>query len=205
MTESETAGPATRRPGRPRSIISMEEVARVSAQLFSEGGYDAVSIEAVAERLSVSRATLYRTVPTKEDLLGIVLERYTADLGERAQQLVEQDHDPRSALVGLLRIQVDAAIRTKEFLTVVAGGTGVHSDAYKRWQKWSHEYESIWYDVVTRAIDAGVLAKADPIVTTRLILGMAIWVSRWHRVGEGRSADEIADAAVTLILASHAH
>jgi AcrR family transcriptional regulator len=181
----------------------MEEVAQVAAELFSQGGYGAVSIEAVAERLSVSRATLYRTVPTKQDLLGIVLERYTTDLGNRAHEMIEADHGPRATLEGLLRIQVDAAIKTKEFLTVVAGGTGVQSDAYRRWQKWSHEYESMWQAVVSEAIDAGVLAKADPVVTTRLILGMAIWVSRWYRESEARTAEDIADAAVRLILATH--
>lgn len=180
----------------------MEEVARVAAQLFSEGGYGAVSIEAVAERLSVSRATLYRTVPTKEDLLGSVLERYTTDLGDRARKAIDAEDDPRAMLENLLRIQVDAAIRTKEFFTVVAGGTGVQSDSYRRWQKWSHEYESIWEDAVARAIDAGVLAQGDPVVTTRLLLGMAIWVSRWYRDSEGRTAEEIADVAVRLILAS---
>ncbi|EFC83484.1 transcriptional regulator, TetR family [Parafrankia sp. EUN1f] len=203
MTGSDMRDPKLRRPGRPRSVISMEEVARAAAQLFSQGGYSAVSIEAVAERLSVSRATLYRTVSTKEDLLGIVLERYTTDLGERARQIIEADRDPRATLEGLLRIQVDAAITTKEFLTVVAGGTGVQSDSYRRWQKWSHEYESMWQGVVARAIDAGVLAEADPVVTTRLLLGMAIWVSRWYRDSEGHSADEIADVAVRLILAPH--
>lgn len=200
MAELNSESTKPRRPGRPRSVISLEDVANAAARLFSEGGYDAVSIEAVAEHLSVSRATLYRTVPTKEHLLGVVLEWYTSDLGERVREMIETDHDPRSTLEGLLRIQVDAAIRTREFLMVVAGGIGVQSDAYHRWQKWSHEYEAMWYGVVERAIDAGVLAKADPVVTTRLLLGMAIWVSRWYRDSEGRTSDEIADTAVRLII-----
>lgn len=199
--DNETTGP--RRPGRPRSVISMEDVADAAAQLFSQGGYGAVSIEAVAERLSVSRATLYRTVPTKEHLLGIVLEWYTSDLGERVKAMIETGEDPRSTIESLLRIQVEAAIRTKNFFTVVAGGTGVQSDAYRRWQKWSHEYESMWLGAVERAIDARVLAKADPVVTTRLLLGMAIWVSRWYRDGENLTPDEIADTAVRLILTSN--
>jgi AcrR family transcriptional regulator len=180
----------------------MEDVANAASLLFSQGGYEAVSIESVAERLSVSRATLYRTVPTKEHLLGIVLEWSTSDLGDRVREIIETDDDPRSTLEGLLRVQIDAAIRTKEFFTVVAGGTGVQSDAYRRWQKWSHEYESMWYRAVERAIDAGVLAPADPVVATRLLLGMMIWVARWYRPSEGRSADEIADTAVHLILNS---
>ena len=47
-------------------------VADAVAELCAEGGYEAVSIVDTAEKLSVSRATLYRTVPTKEDLLGIL-------------------------------------------------------------------------------------------------------------------------------------
>jgi hypothetical protein len=51
-------------------------------------------------------------------------------------------------------------------------------------------------------MDVGVLARADPVVTTRLLLGIAIWVSRWYRKSEGRTSEETADAAVQLILAS---
>ena len=190
---------AARRPGRPRRLISMVDVANAAAELFSDGGYEAVSIEAVAEKLSVSRATLYRTVPTKEDLLGVVLDWYTSDLGVRVQNFLEQELDPREALIGLMRIQVDAAIRTKEYFAVLAGGTGVQSDAYHRWQKWSRSYEATWRGAVERAIECGVLAQSDPVVTTRLLLGMAIWVSRWYKESEGYTAEQVADAAVKLI------
>lgn len=43
--------------------------------------------------------------------------------------MIEAHHDPRSTLEGLLRFQVEAAIRAREFLTVVVGGTGVQWDA----------------------------------------------------------------------------
>ena len=57
------------RSGRPRLTIDRDAVADAVAELFAEGGYEAVSIVDTAEKLSLSRATLYRTVPTKEDLL----------------------------------------------------------------------------------------------------------------------------------------
>ncbi len=47
---------------------------------------------------------------------------------------------------------------------------------------------------MTRAMKAGVLQWADPRITTRLLLGMAIWVSRWYRESEGFTPDEIAEA-----------
>ncbi|MGM5069117.1 TetR/AcrR family transcriptional regulator [Rhodococcus qingshengii] len=191
--------PARRKPGRPRRNIDMAEVADAAVELFSKGGYDAVSIEATAELLSVSRATLYRTVPTKDELLGIVLERLTGDLGAGAAELLDSVSDPEEALLGIVRLQIDASIRTREYLAVVFGGHGLETDVYKRWQEWSRDYEAIWTTAVTRAMKAGVLEWADPRITMRLLLGMTIWVSRWYRPNEGFTAEEIADAAVQLI------
>jgi AcrR family transcriptional regulator len=191
---------APRRPGRPRLVISMNDVADAAAALFNEGGYDAVSIEGVADRLKVSRATLYRTVPTKEHLLGIVLEWYTADLGARVKAHLAEVSDPAAALEGLIRIQIDAAIRTRQYFAVLVGGAGVRSDVYRRWRNWSRRYEAMWRGAIERAMDAGVLAESDPKLATRLALGMLLWVSRWYRQSEGYSGQEIADTAVNLIL-----
>lgn len=197
--EPENSVPPRRGPGRPRRQISMSDVADVAVQLFSEGGYDAVSIEAAAERLSVSRATLYRTVATKDDLLGVVLERLTQELSSGAVELMQATPDPEEALLGLLRLQIEAAIKTRRYLAVLFGGVGLAPEAYSRWQDWSRDYESIWTTAVTRAMKAGVLQWSDPRITTRLLLGMAIWVSRWYRESEGFTSDEIAEAAVQLI------
>lgn len=197
--EADEAPTPRRKPGRPRRNIDMSEVADAAVELFSQGGYNAVSIEATAEMLSVSRATLYRSVPTKDELLGIVLERLTGNLLVGAAEILDSTDDPEAALLGIVRLQIDAAIKTREYLAVLFGGHGLQTDVYKRWQEWSRDYEALWTTAVTRAMKAGVLEWTDPRITTRLLLGMAIWVSRWYRPSEGFTADEIADAAVQLI------
>lgn len=192
-----TAG--SRPPGRPRKEIDPAAVAEAAGRLFSSGGYEAVSIEAVAEQLSVSRATLYRTVPTKEDLLAILFERSTQRLDEAAKALVGEGREPADELAALVRLHVAAAIETRRYMAVFFGGAGLPSDVYQRWQQFSHEYEQLWTDVVRRAMDADVLAPGDPVLTTRLVLGMVIWVSRWYRPSEPYSEDQISAAALALI------
>lgn len=196
----DTAPTARRRPGRPRREIDLDAVADAAAKLFNQVGYDGISIEAVAEMLGVSRATLYRTVPTKDELLGILFERSTQDLHESATAALAAEADPREALSALIRLQTDAAVRMRRYMAVFFGGEGLSKDVYARWQKWTHEYEEIWSGAVARAMDAGVLDRGDALVQTRLILGMLNWVSRWYRSSSGLSADEIADAAIHLVL-----
>ena len=63
----EASTPAQRR-GRPRSEKAREAVLAAAAELLLARGLGAVSMDAVAERAGVSKATIYRWWPTKETL-----------------------------------------------------------------------------------------------------------------------------------------
>ncbi len=66
---AEPAQPAQPAPrGRPRSTRAHEAVLKAAAALLLERGLDAVSMDAVAARAGVSKATIYRWWPTKESL-----------------------------------------------------------------------------------------------------------------------------------------
>ena len=62
----EPAAPAPR--GRPRSEKARKAVLDAAAELLLARGPSAVSMDAVAERAGVSKATIYRWWPTKESL-----------------------------------------------------------------------------------------------------------------------------------------
>jgi AcrR family transcriptional regulator len=185
--------------GRPRTEIDVDAVAEAVAGLFGEGGLSAVSIDSAARRLEVSRATLYRTVPTRHDLVGILFERRTAELTARVSTVVTSDLSVRDKLIRLIEIQVDAAIEMRSYLPVFFDGGGMPADVLERWRVWSREYEGLWTECISMAIDDGVLLRADPVVVTRAILGMCVWVSRWYRPAEEFDRAQIADAASALI------
>jgi AcrR family transcriptional regulator len=192
-------GSKSRPRGRPRLTIDRQAVADAVAELLHEGGYEAVGIPEVAEKLSVSRATLYRTVPTKVDLMGILFERSTRDLGKQARAAIAASPDSREQLTSLIGLQADAAVRMRRYMTVFFGGGDLPPEVFARWRTWSRRYENMWVKVVAANMRDGNLAQADPVVTTRLILGMLIWVSRWHRPIEKVTPKAIADTAIHLL------
>lgn len=199
MSEQQEVPSGTRPRGRPRLDIDRDAVADAVAELFAEGGIEAVSIVDTAEKLAVSRATLYRAVPTKEELLGILFERSTRELTQRAEEVVARVSDPAEQLTELIQLQADAAVQMRSYMPVFFGGGGLPSEVFGRWHRWSRQYEKLWAAVVTANMEQGYLQKGDQVVTTRLILGMIIWVSRWYRPGEKISSAQIADAAVHLL------
>ncbi len=193
--------PVRRGRGRPRRSIDREQVADVVEELFEEGGYEAVSIEETAKRLTVSRATLYRTVPSKEHLLAILFERMTTELYDAALEIVENaDLTPRERVEQLVRAQIDAAFRQRNYLLVFFGGGNLPAEDYEKWKTWRRRYEGLWLKVVEEAIANGDLPDDDPRLVTRLVTGMTTWVARWARPGGPHDAGHIADVALRLVL-----
>lgn len=52
-----------------RRVELRERIDRVALELFARDGYDAVTVEAIAAEVGVSLSTLFRHVPSKEELL----------------------------------------------------------------------------------------------------------------------------------------
>jgi AcrR family transcriptional regulator len=73
------AAPETVPRGRPRSARAHAAVLRAATRLLLEHGLGAVSMDAVAARAGVSKATIYRWWPTKETLaLDALYTEWTA-------------------------------------------------------------------------------------------------------------------------------
>lgn len=191
-------GPRPR--GRPRAEINLDAVADAVAGLFVEGGATAVSIVNAAQKLDVSRATLYRTVASKEDLVGILFERSTRQQSELLSAMADAELPVRDKLIRLIELQVEAAVHMRGYMPVFFGGAGLPADVFERWHSWSREYEETWTRCVEQAMKEGVLVGSDAVAATRLILGMCMWVSRWYRPDEGIPTADIARSAVRLLL-----
>lgn len=65
---------AYRPPGRPRSVEADAAIHRATLELVTEYGCDAATLDAIAERAGVGRATIYRRYQNKDKLLAAALE-----------------------------------------------------------------------------------------------------------------------------------
>jgi AcrR family transcriptional regulator len=68
QTDDDATAVAAARRGRPRSERARLAILEAAAELLVARGLSAVSMDAVAERAGVSKATIYRWWPTKEAL-----------------------------------------------------------------------------------------------------------------------------------------
>lgn len=64
-----TAGDAARRPGRPRDPALDELVLRTAQEMLAERGLRELTVDAVAQRAAVGKASIYRRWPSREALV----------------------------------------------------------------------------------------------------------------------------------------
>jgi len=85
---------AKRRSGRPRSARIDGAVIEATGKLLAEKGYTATSIETIARRAGVGKATIYRRWRSKEELVVELLSHVAAgvepvpDLGDTQSELL---------------------------------------------------------------------------------------------------------------------
>lgn len=93
---SRTRGP--RRPWSDRERQLLDEL----EQMFFAEGFAQLSLGDLAGRLRVSRSTLYRLAPGKQELVELVIDRMFSHMGKRARAALDNLRDPAAKVAAYL-------------------------------------------------------------------------------------------------------
>jgi AcrR family transcriptional regulator len=171
-----------------------------AAQAFNEGGYHHTTLDNIADRLNVTKPTIYYYVSKKEEIL---CECFRAGCGVL---LAAADEVERSDLSGLDRLAAFmrryAELVTTDFVMNVvrldvqglqpetrAGITALKSAVDRRIRAYVEE-----------GIRDGTIAECDPRITTFALAGALNWIGRWYRPDGPLQPSEIAEAIVTTLV-----
>lgn len=94
-----------RAPTQERSRRTVRQILDATEQLVAEGGIDAATTRAIAERAGVAVPSLYRFFADRDDILDALLAQLVADLDEHARR-AEAEWRPGD-IEGLIRLELD--------------------------------------------------------------------------------------------------
>ncbi|MFG2604152.1 TetR family transcriptional regulator [Streptomyces sp. NPDC048514] len=168
-----------------------QDVSDIAVRLFLERGFDAVSVAEVAAAAGISKPTLFRYFPAKEDL---VLHRI-ADHETEAARLVAGAADPvdalrRNFLAGLRRRDPVTGLsdhpEVLAFHTLLYGTPALVARAYGHLERSEA--------ALARALGGDLEARlaAGQIVAVQRILAQ----ENWRRIAAGEGVGEVAPDAV---------
>jgi AcrR family transcriptional regulator len=184
---------APKRPrGRPRLtspspeyVARLEQIIDAAADVFGEKGYDAASLEDVAEALDLRKASLYHYVNSKGQLLYCIFDRYLTISHARMRELSSSIDDPVELLVALISHQVSVVAEEREVLSVFfSARPRLDPEFEKRIRELERGYLQFYIDAVRAAMAAGAIPKGNPRYAAHAILGMSSWVHKWFDPNE---------------------
>jgi AcrR family transcriptional regulator len=188
--------------GRPsgRDTQTVESVVSSAVALFAERGYDATSMDDIAQALGIKKASLYHHVGGKEVLLELALERAFAAL-EGA--VGDEGSEDERAIVRLERITravvattVGSAMPYVTLLLAVRGSTEAGRSALRRRRRFDRRLAALFEAAVA---EGDVRADLDAAAVARLFYGMVNSLVGWYRPGRGLAPEKLADTVVAML------
>jgi AcrR family transcriptional regulator len=177
-----------------------DQILRTAADLFRERGYGATTLDLIAARLGMSKASLYSYFRAKEEMLAAIsrqtIEAFTRELG----LVLRSDLSPEDKLRRAVRDHVRFVIANRSFLTVFfseepnlpprhARAIAAQKDRYDK------AVESIVLDGIKR----GVFREVPARLVVFGLLGMINWLYKWYNPRGRWGAEEISSAFLALV------
>lgn len=187
-----------------KHTLREESILQAAAACFGEQGYRATTLETVAERLGISRVTLYRYCPSKEELLIRVFERSIAIFQQGLRQICAQEVPPEEKVRQIIRHQVRLMADHRNFLSVFFSEEGhLPAEMAQRARTERRAYDTLIEKVIREGVEAGRLAPLPPKLLSFALLGMCNWLYQWYQPDGPLAVDEV--ARIFISIAEHGY
>jgi AcrR family transcriptional regulator len=175
------------------------EIIEGAMKLFAQNGYYSTSLNDVAGRIGVTKATLYYYFRSKEEILGAVLERSKGRM-DRVLELGKSALSSRDKLRQIIQYHVLYSSDGAELAKVTFDQTSAFPKRIKtplvRKEK---KIDAFLQEVLEQGIADGTFAIRDVKVASYAILGLCHWIYHWYKP-EGRlSPEQISDICIDLL------
>lgn len=179
-----------------------QEILDAAARIFDEKGYEATSIQDVADAVGILKGSLYYYIDSKEDLLfGIIEEAHLEGLAN-LERIEDMEADTLTQLRALLEAHVLSNMRNRTKVGVFFHDfRSLSGERHDTIVSERDRYDEKLRALIEQAQEEGVIvSELDAKIVSLGILGMLNWVYQWYSPDGPFAAEEIAAQFADLAL-----
>jgi len=179
----------------------LAEIYRTAAQIILRKGYDATSVNDIADALGMTKAGLYHYISGKKELLYDIMNFGMDELDEEVAVPARAIADREARLRFLISSHAQLVTRGQGAITILVDEvTALTPAQFRKITQRKREYFDYLRDLLDELKAAGKLQDVDTSAATFCLLGMINWLSRWFRQDGALSAEQAAAEIVKIAL-----
>ncbi len=174
-----------------------------AARLVYQNGFEATSMQQIAEASGLTKAGLYHHVKTKEAIL-VAIMHYGMDLfEEKVLNPVVGIADPLERLRETMRRNVALVTEdsSKEVTIILHEHQTLTGDALREINARKKRYVSFLEATFREAIERKQIRPVDPTIATFSFLGSVLWTYKWYRPGGRLDTRKLTEGLLDLFFA----
>ncbi|MCZ7526510.1 MAG: TetR/AcrR family transcriptional regulator [Acidimicrobiia bacterium] len=178
------------------------EILAAASGLFARRGYDATSMQEIADAVGLLKGSLYHHFASKEDILFHLL----VDVHERALRMLDEVADvegtPLDRIAGYVRAHFTWTLRDLERVAILlAEYHHLPPEQARPVAQLRRRFSGYLTGLIEEAQRAGQVAgDLDARIAANAVLGIVNWASQWYRPGGARSQAAVVDQLVRQAL-----
>ena len=179
--------------------VKREAVLLAAAQLFNEKGYAASTLDEVAERLKVSKPTVYYYVDSKDRILFECVRTGLDMLKEAIREVDRAGGRAIDKLVAAMRKYVEIVTMDFGMCVIRVGEDPLPPERRRELRAMKAALDREFRELIRQGIAEGSIAPCDPKIAAFTVAGALSWIGRWYDPKGALDPQAIADHCIGLL------
>jgi AcrR family transcriptional regulator len=171
-----------------------------AARIFARKGYEGASLEEIAAKLQLTKASLYHYIKSKEEMLYLIQAQAIEQVQDALDAVINSNMDPVDKLKEAVKSHVKivtqkhviGALRQQELILPLKWRTKIIAQR--------DLYEETFQKIIKQGIETGVFKTRDWKMSIMAALGVLNWIVRWYTPHGKLTVKEIEEAMSDFIL-----
>ena len=183
------------------AALKRERTIAVAAELFYDHGYENTSLDAIAERMRVTKPFIYAQFASKADLLAEICARGIASALAALDGVLQVPGTPAEQLAGVGRRFVAAVLHNRRYIAIFAREEkNLLAADFNRISALRRAFDRRLVRLLDEGVAAGAFRIADTHLAALAIGGMVSWAYVWYRPNGRLTQEQVSEELTRLIL-----
>jgi AcrR family transcriptional regulator len=175
------------------------EILAVATRLFAEVGYEATTLEMIADELALSKPGLYYYIKSKEDVLVQIHEEVVQNLIDQVQASITPEMSPDERLWRLI-VAHTVSLCSHPARRVLQLYRGQLSRRKQDIIDLRDSYQNLIEAIVVEGIEQGIFHVKNARLATVALLGALNWIPNWYSPEGPMSLEEIGAYFASILI-----